>query len=77
MSHAMNSVINVAKISLDVISFLALMLLLFWLLGPSIPGVHLNWFWDFVLGLLGIYGFYALVAWSHKSSTKKAPFKAP
>jgi hypothetical protein len=68
---------NGSRIALDTIGFLALMVVLLWLLNPVIPGVHLHGFWNFLLGSLGMLGFYELAKWIHKSGQKKASIKAP
>jgi len=71
----MKFLLNFGKAMLDIISFFALMFLLFWLLAPSIPGVHLQGLWKLLLESLAMYGFYALVALILRSGKKRSPVK--
>ncbi len=70
MFHTVKSLLYAAKLSLDIIAFLALMIALLWLLNPFIPGVHLHGFWDFLLSALGMLGFYEIAKWVHKGKKK-------
>ena len=72
----MKSFLNAGKITLDIISFFALMFILVFLLHPYSPLVHLKGFWELLLEILAMYGFYALVAWILRSAKKKSSPKA-
>ena len=58
----------------SLVIFLALAIALFWLINPSIPGVH--GIWDTFLNVAGALVAMWLLMWIYKSGSKKNTDKA-
>jgi hypothetical protein len=74
LKSAMKAFSEFLTIIRSLVIFLALLAALFWLMVPSIPGIH--GISTSLVGLGGMFVFYELVEWIHKWKSSKDTGKA-